>query len=212
MRLGKSHLAACAAVALLGACGGDKKEPAATEQAAVNVVQPGAPGEPTRKVAPGTATKQVPHTEADVAFMLGMIHHHQQAITMTDWVPGRTQSPGIRLMARRMAVSQTDEMTLMRTWLETRGIDPADHSHRHTAMPGMLSSRQLAKLKAAEGQQFDRLFLRYMTQHHQGALTMVARLKDQGGGNEAEISVFTGHVYADQSIEIGRMQQVLKGL
>jgi uncharacterized protein (DUF305 family) len=212
MRLGKSLLAACVAVALLSGCGGDKQGPVAIEEPAVNVVQPGAPGQPTRKVPPGTTTQQASHTEADVAFMQGMIHHHQQAIVMTDWVPDRTRSTSIRLMARRMAVSQTDEMALMRNWLEARGIDPADHSHRHTPMPGMLNSRQLAKLKAANGAEFDRLFLRYMTQHHQGALTMVTQLKDNGGGAETELSVFTGHVYADQSIEIGRMQELLRGL
>ena len=149
---------------------------------------------------------------ADVEFMQGMIHHHQQAVTMADWVPDRTQSTSIRLMARRMAVSQQDEMLLMRSWLEKRGVDPDDHTHRHTAMPGMINSRQFNKLKSARGKAFDRLFLRYMTQHHQGALTMVQGLVDKGGGTEPEIEQFILHVDSDQSIEIQRMQQLLSGL
>jgi uncharacterized protein (DUF305 family) len=111
-----------------------------------------------------------------------------------------------------MAISQTDEMKQMREWLTKRDIDPGDHSHAHKPMPGMVNSRQLAKLKAAKGAEFDRLFLRYMTQHHNGALTMVTALQDDGGGNEVEISVFTNHVYADQSIEIKRMEQLLAKL
>jgi uncharacterized protein (DUF305 family) len=79
-------------------------------------------------------------------------------------------------------------------------------------MPGMLNSRQLEKLKAAEGVRFDALFLRYMTMHHRGALTMVQELLDKGGGAEAEIGAFTRHVDADQAIEIKRMQDLLKGL
>jgi uncharacterized protein (DUF305 family) len=144
--------------------------------------------------------------------MQGMIHHHQQAVTMADWVPDRSQSTSVRLMARRMAVSQQDEMLLMRTWLEKRGVDPDDHTHKHTAMPGMINSRQFAKLKGARGKAFDRLFLRYMTQHHQGALTMVQELVDKGGGAESEIEQFILHVDSDQTIEIERMQQLLRGL
>src|ERR1044072_5379094 len=134
MRLGKSLLTVCVATACLAGCGDSKSEPepgAASAQPATNVVQPGAPGEPSRKLPPGTKTEQLPHTEADVAFMQGMIHHHQQAIVMTDWVPDRTESTSIRLMARRMAISQTDEMKQMREWLTKRDIDPGDHSHAH---------------------------------------------------------------------------------
>ena len=131
---------------------------------------------------------------------------------MADWVPDRTQSTSIRLMARRMAVSQQDEMLLMRNWLKTRGVDPDDHSHRHRAMPGMVNARQLAKLKDAKGKAFDRLFLHYMTQHHQGALTMVQELVDKGGGTEPEIEQFILHVDSDQSIEIQRMRELLAGL
>jgi len=209
MRFGKSQLAVCAAV-LLAACGGSEKP--APEQPAANVVQPGAPGEPSRKVAPGTTTKVAPHSKADVAFMQGMLHHHQQAIVMTDWVPGRTANTSIRLLAQRMAVAQSAEMEQMRNWLTARDVDPADHSHGHEPMPGMLTTPQLDRLESAKGREFDRLFLRYMTRHHQGALTMVAQLKERGGGNEAEIGVFTGHVNADQGIEIARMRQLLAGL
>ena len=151
MRLGKSLLTVCVATVCLAGCGDSKSDPEpAAEQPSVNVVQPGAPGEPTRKVAPSAATKTASHTDADVAFMQGMIHHHQQAIVMTDYASERTQSTSIRLMARRMAVSQTDEMQLMREWLTERDIDPGDHSHAHKPMPGMINSRQLAKLKEAQ--------------------------------------------------------------
>jgi uncharacterized protein (DUF305 family) len=115
-------------------------------------------------------------------------------------------------MARRMGVTQQAEIDQMRHWLEARGVDPANHSHRHTAMPGMLDSRQLERLKTASGDEFDQLFLRYMTRHHQGALTMVRQLLDRGGGAEAEIGAFTRHVDADQQIEILRMQKLLRGL
>jgi uncharacterized protein (DUF305 family) len=178
----------------------------------VNIVQPGAPGEPSRKVTAADADPMVTHNQADVEFMQGMIHHHQQALTMADWVPDRSRSTSIRLLARRMALSQQAEIDQMWKWLEARGVDPADHSHKHMVMPGMLNSRQLERLKTADGARFDELFLRYMTMHHRGALTMVQDLLAKGGGAEAEIGAFTRHVDADQAIEIKRMQELLRGL
>ena len=100
----------------------------------------------------------------------------------------------------------------MRSWLEKRKVDPDDHSHMHASMPGMLTTAQLRQARRPrEGKAFDRLFLRYMTQHHQGALTMVQDLVDNGGGVETEIEQFILHVDSDQRIEIERMQQMLAG-
>jgi uncharacterized protein (DUF305 family) len=211
MRMGTGSLAMVAAAVALTGCGDKDAEPVteSTPTPQVKVIQPGAPGEPSREVvATPTPEGQDGHTKADIEFMQGMIHHHQQAVVMTEWVPDRTQSTSLRLMARRIEVSQGDEMNLMRNWLKKRGVDPNDHSHRHKPMPGMVNSRQLAKLKAAKGVKFDRLFLRYMTQHHQGALTMVQQLVDKGGGGESEIGQFILHVDSDQSIEIQRMAEL----
>ena len=211
--MGKSHPTVWFAALLIAGCGGSKQaEDAVPERQAVNVVQPGAPGEPSRKVDPNATPVVATHTKADVEFMQGMIHHHQQALTMTDWVPDRTNRTTIRLLAKRMALSQEAEIEQMRTWLKDRGVDPDDHSHAHTAMPGMLNSSQLGRLKTAEGKTFDARFLRYMTQHHRGALTMVRQLFGKGGGNEGAIGVFARHVDADQQVEIVRMQKLLRGL
>lgn len=210
MRVGKSHLAMGLIAVLAAGCGGSKPAPEESVQTA-NVVQPGAPGEPTKKVAPGATPVAVQHSQADIEFMQGMIHHHQQAVVMTDWVPERTRSTSIRLMARRMGISQAAETDQMRKWLEDRGVDPADHSHGHAVMPGMLNSAQLERLDTASGASFDELFLRYMTRHHQGALTMVQQLLAKGGGAEAEIGAFTRHVDSDQQLEIQRMRALLRG-
>jgi uncharacterized protein (DUF305 family) len=215
MRLGTCALATVAAAVALTGCGDKDSGPVAESTATpqVKVIQPGAPGEPSREVVATPAPQgQDGHTKADVEFMQGMIHHHQQAVVMTEWVPERTQSTSLRLMAKRIEVSQGDEMNLMRDWLKKRDVDPNDHSHRHKAMPGMVNSRQLAKLKAAKGIEFDRLFLRYMTQHHEGALTIVRELMAKGGGGEVEIGQFILHVESDQSIEIQRMAELAKQL
>lgn len=176
------------------------------------VVQPGAPGEATRELdARSIAELDHPgHTDADIAFMQGMILHHQQALEMAALVQGRAESDDIALLARRIDISQKDEIALMRRWLADRGAAPdAMAHHGHHLMPGMLTAEQMQALEAARGGAFDRLFLEMMIQHHEGALTMVAELHATGGGQESEINQFASHVEADQHIEIQRMQRML---
>jgi uncharacterized protein (DUF305 family) len=206
------------AAVLLAGCGGDAEQPEPEPTPVGNVVQPGAPGEPSRKLTAGEVAEieQAKHTKADVRFMQDMVHHHGQAILMTKWVPGRTTSKDIRLMARRMRLSQETEIEQIRGWLKARSVQPRDandhgahdHGSGEDLPPGMLTSRQLGRLYGADGRSFDRLFLRYMTFHHLGALTMVQELRKVGGGAETEIGVFTNHVEADQGIEIARMREL----
>jgi uncharacterized protein (DUF305 family) len=80
-------------------------------------------------------------------------------------------------------------------------------------MAGMLTVAKLAQLDSARGQDFDRLFLTDMIQHHQGAITMVNTLfGSNGGGEEEMVFRFASDVYADQTTEIARMHRMLDAL
>lgn len=148
---------------------------------------------------------------ADVRFMQQMIGHHAQALVMAALVPARTGNPEVRLLAEKIDVSQQDEIASMRRWLTARGQplpDPAAHSHE--PMPGMLAPEELDQLRAARGPAFDRLFLTYMIRHHEGALTMAARLfAAPGAAQEPELAGFATDVDADQRAEIRRMRAIL---
>ena len=214
MRVGTSSLAVAAAVVVLAGCGESKTRTPTSRRppARVKVIQPGAPGEPSREVvATADAAGQDGHTKADVEFMQGMIHHHQQAIVMTDWVPDRTQSTSIRLMAQRIEVSQSDEMKLMRDWLKKRDVDPSDHSHRHQPMPGMVNSRQLAKLKARQGRRVRPPVPALHDPAPPGRADDGPAARGRGRRRRAEIGLFIMHVDADQAIEIERMQELARG-
>jgi uncharacterized protein (DUF305 family) len=77
-------------------------------------------------------------------------------------------------------------------------------------MPGMLTPEQLTQLEKATGPEFDRLFLTFMIQHHEGALTMVRELfASPGAGQDPTIFRFASDVEADQLIEIDRMHTML---
>jgi uncharacterized protein (DUF305 family) len=210
------------AVLLAAGCGGEEEEAAPTPETAPNIVQPGAPGEPTRTLTPEELAEleETPWTRADVRFMQGMIHHHAQALLLTGLVPERAESEDVKLLARRMEVAQEGEIELMQAWLDERGQEVPQahipHGHAHgpgqPLMPGMLTEEELDRLEAAEGEEFDRLFLEYMIRHHEGALTMVAQLYDQRGGYESEVDQLARHVASDQEIEIGRMEELLAQL
>lgn len=179
------------------------------------IIQPGAPGEANRTISREAATdlSKVQATPADVKFMQGMIGHHAQAIEMTALIADRTAREEMKLLGQRIAVSQADEMEMMRTWLRARGQEvPSEHAH-HTQegfMPGMLTPAQMAELAAAKGELFDQLFLKYMIQHHSGALTMVDELfKTPGAGQEGDINAFAADVDSDQRMEIDRMRAML---
>ncbi len=183
------------------------------------IVQPGAPGESSRVIDADAASdlSRVQHTPADVRFMQGMVGHHAQALEMAALLPSRTSRDEMKLLARRIEVSQADEIKMMQEWLKSRGQEvPAEHAHHAhgaTLMPGMLTSEEMTRLAASSGVEFDRLFLAFMIKHHEGALTMVQELfATPGAGQEPDIFAFASDVDADQRMEIDRMGAMLKEL
>jgi uncharacterized protein (DUF305 family) len=207
-----------AVAVLLAGCSDDSGEAEPRREPDVGVVQPGAPGEPSRTLSREEVERveSTPHTRADVDFMQGMIHHHAQALVMTSMVRDRSASRDIPILARRIELSQQAEVETMEKWLRERGEEPPDaedHRNDHggggNLMPGMVGHEKLARLAAADGRQFDRMFLEYMIRHHQGALTMVRQLYEKDGGVEPAIDLFARHVDSDQNIEINRMAGLL---
>ena len=185
------------------------------------VVQPGAPGKPSRTL-PSSTRPTVPHvSEADVAFMQGMIMHHSQAVVMTALIASHTQNKDVRSLGEKISRSQSDEINFMRRWLTARGepvsmampgMEDMDMSGNPIEpMPGMLTPEQMEALQNAKGAEFDHLFLTGMIQHHQGALTMVKDLFDTpGAGQDADLFDFATDADNTQRAEITIMQNMLK--
>lgn len=153
--------------------------------------------------------------DPDTRFMHHMTAHHAQALAMVALVPSRTSSQGLRLLAERIDISQKDEIALMRRWLEQRGkpLPPGDDHAMHMAMPGMLSEADMARLAAATGVEFERVFLDLMIRHHEGALVMVRELLgSQGAAQDSEMYRVVADIDADQRGEIARMRSMLNAL
>ncbi|MGH9706509.1 MAG: DUF305 domain-containing protein [Candidatus Acidiferrales bacterium] len=185
------------------------------------IVQPGAPGKPSRTLPPSTRGTLPQMSQADVEFMQGMIVHHSQAVEMTALIPSHSENKDLRLLGERISRSQSSEIQFMQRWLTARGeplsmampgMPEMDKSGKPMPlMPGMLTPEQMEALRKAQGAEFDHLFLTGMIQHHNGALTMVRDLfNTPGAGQDAELFDFATDADNSQRAEIRIMQSMLE--
>ncbi|MFF5369688.1 DUF305 domain-containing protein [Streptomyces sp. NPDC013187] len=202
-------LVALAVLATGGCDSAPDRKPAAADGPAV--IAPGEPGEANRTLSAEEATDRRSENDspnsADVSYVRMMIEHHAQALVMTELVPSRAESKDVKRIAERVAAGQKPEIEAMKGWLKSYGKPLKADRHEHATMPGMATEAQLKKLRAADGQAFDHLFLTLMTTHHQGAITMATDVKGQG--NNIRVEEMADEVIAQQTSEITRMRNML---
>lgn len=205
-------LAVALVAVLLTACAGTEDAPAPTGR----IIQGAAPGQAGAVLTEMPSMQPVEVTADDVSFMRHMIVHHGQALQMTELVGERSGRQDVPLFAERIHLSQEDEIRLMEEWLQTHRlavlrIDDAGGGHGAHAlgqMPGMITEEQLAELEAADGEDFDRLFLRLMYAHHDGAVTMVQDLQEGEQGTDPILWNLVTDIDSDQRIEMDRILQM----
>ena len=181
---------------------------------------------------PMPAAPAGPHQQADVTFAQQMTIHHQGAITMSDLAATRASSPAVKTLATQIKAAQAPEIKEMTSWLaawapgtdmngmptttaasagDMGGMSGTGSGTSSSAMmPGMMTDAQMAKLAAASGPAFDKLFLQLMITHHQGALTM-AQTETAQGGNPAALTLAKS-ITTSQTAQITQMQNMLKGM
>ncbi|MEV0223225.1 DUF305 domain-containing protein [Streptomyces sp. NPDC050704] len=209
-----------AGVLALGGCTGSDDEPRSASGTGPSVIAPGKPGEAAETLSAEDAAKQrtdddTPNS-ADIDYARMMIEHHTQALEMTELAPKRARSTGVKRLAERIAAAQGPEIDSMEGWLKTHGDKKTSGEHGHSdgnsdghgqeTMPGMATQAQLKKLRAADGDAFDQLFLKLMITHHTGAITMATDVLSQG--NNIQIGEMADDVIAQQTAEISRMRDM----
>nr|WP_206313388.1 DUF305 domain-containing protein [Streptomyces coryli] len=192
---------------VLAGCSSDGDDKAAPKDGP-SVIAPGKPGEAAETLSAKDAAKKgdddTPNS-ADFAYVRMMIEHHTQALTMTKAAPKRAESTQLKRLAKRIAAAQEPEIGTMRGWLKQNDGDKAAGGHdEHGPMPGMATEAQLKSLRAAKGKAFDKLFLKLMITHHDGAVTMATDVLAQG--NNVLVEEMANDVIAQQTAEINRMR------
>ncbi len=157
-------------------------------------------------------------SDEDVQFMTGMISHHAQALVMSALAPENQAGRQVGTLAARIINAQKDEIAFMQQWLLDRGqpvpeVNDMGRPAHAMQMPGMLSPEQLEDLEKAKGLEFDRLFLTYMIQHHQGAVTMVHELFSiDGAAQDDHTFKLASDIQVDQITEVARMRDMIEAL
>jgi uncharacterized protein (DUF305 family) len=156
-----------------------------------------------------TASQQF--NDADVMFAQMMIPHHQQAVQMSELVPGRASDQEIKTLAGKIEEAQDPEINTMKSWLKSwdkpASMPGMDHS---SGMPGMMSDKDMAELKKAKSKDFDRMFADMMIDHHKGAITMAK--DEQKSGRNALAKKLAGKIIKSQTAEISEMNKILDRL
>ena len=157
--------------------------------------------------------------DADVAFASDMIQHHAQALAMVDMTMGRRLDPDVQQLAEDIREAQGPEIEQMTDWL-TDWDQPIpetlrDHSNAHGEggmemdpdMPGMMSAEEMSDLEAAQGDEFQQMWLEMMIEHHEGAIEMAQTERSDGEfGRAVELAE---QIESAQQDEISTMQNLL---
>lgn len=176
----------------------------------------------------GSGTADTTHNDADVLFVQQMIPHHEGAIAMAALAADRASAQAVKDLATRIQGEQQPEIDEMNSWLDAWGAasgtasDPtamdmgagamatATESSGGMTMNGMMSADDMAGLAAADGADFDRLFLELMIVHHQGAIDMAD--VEIGAGADPAALALAASIRSGQTAEIARMQSLLAGM
>lgn len=154
---------------------------------------------------PAAPANVVDFNASDVHFNMMMIPHHEQAIEMSQIVlAAEGIDPDIAALATRIAEAQAPEIDQMAGWLDARGYPtPPGGMPGH----GMMSDRDLDRLRDLDGIDAEVLFLTAMIDHHEGAIDMANDEIDDGV--DPETIALCESIVTSQTAEIAEMQALL---
>ncbi|HWH27819.1 MAG TPA: DUF305 domain-containing protein [Mycobacteriales bacterium] len=157
---------------------------------------------------------QTQFNDGDVAFVSGMVPHHEQAVEMADMILRKDPSEPVRALAERIQAAQQPEIEELDALLKTFGKESASGGHgghgggsEAATHGGMMTDAQMQDLHDAMGVEAERTFLTMMIEHHRGAIE-AAETVIADGENRAVIDLAT-RIRDDQRAEIAEMEQLL---
>ena len=123
---------------------------------------------------------------AERGFLVDMVAHHEQAVTMSKTALSAGLPEGVASFALEVVSDQRYELGVMeamlRRWgttVEAEAEDPSAMAWMGTpvdrsAMPGLASDADLERLSEARGDEAAALWLAMMTTHHRGGVHMAS--------------------------------------
>ncbi len=154
---------------------------------------------------PATATR-TDFDDADIAFLTMMYPHHAQAVEMAKLVPARSQNQQLITLAANVEKAQAPEMEQFTALLSSFG-KPAPQATMDHPMDGVMTQDQMTRLQNATGADFDRMWLKMMIEHHQGAVDMANT--ELANGANADAKAMAQNIITAQQAEIQQMRGML---
>lgn len=152
-------------------------------------------------VAAGAPATDSPTATYEVRFLQGMIHHHMMAVHMASLCDGRAVHPELLAMCSGIVTTQQQEIATMQSWLqEWYGV-----THEPVMMPGHM--REMEKLAALSGVEFEVAFMQTMIKHHQGAVREGSQCMTRA--YHEELRTLCEDMTVTQTLEIAQMREWL---
>lgn len=119
------------------------------------------------------AQTEVPRNDHDRIFADAMTKHHQDGIRMGRLAVDKAQDAEVRSMAQKMIDDQQLEINQLQS---LRGDGPPATTQEMMKITGMMPEsemqRDMARLEAAQGREFDLAWTEIVAKHHDGAIRM----------------------------------------
>ena len=159
-------------------------------------------------------------TAYDLHYIDMTIMHHEQGVEMSRLAQQKGSDARVKALAKKTADDQQRDTAVLRGhrqhWYSNHPqMDHAQMMAHMQSMPGhknmqMDHEGDLRKLQAAEGREFDRLFLDTMTHHHKMMVDMSKEAATKA--EHAEIKEFARKTAAKQQGEIAEMNRIRASL
>jgi uncharacterized protein (DUF305 family) len=136
----------------------------------------------------------------DKDFIENMIPHHQEAITSSQSLLGKTQNPELKLFLQNVIEAQTKEVNQMKTWYKDWfGVDYQDKQNYMAMMPDF---------NKFSGVEADKAYIKGMIEHHKAAVDMAKQI--QAITKRPELLKLASDIIANQSSEIVTLEKWLQ--
>jgi uncharacterized protein (DUF305 family) len=129
----------------------------------------------------GGSSGQPPANDDDAKFSLMMIPHHRQTIEISKMALEKSKDEFVVNVADKISTAEAGEIEQMATYLRSWNIQvPGDDAAATHKMAGMMTQKDFDSLKAAQGKQFDDLFLAALSRHLRSGVDMAKDAQTKG--------------------------------
>ncbi len=154
----------------------------------------------------------------EAGFARDMSLHHAQAVEMAMITYAKAVDPRTRTIAYDIVMAQQNQIGTMQRWLQEWRLSPTGSQPRmawmtggaelvqNGLMPGMATTEEIDALRAATGENVDKMFITLMTKHHLGGLHMVDGILAET--HRPEVTALATAMKTGQQNEITAMHQI----